>query len=88
MDANKLITEFQNISSKLNSYELERNNLQSKIKLLEKENIKLNDKVKKEVDPLLKSLYKSKIVANTYFIDEINSIFSFYTKKSLKEKQV
>lgn len=86
MDTNKIISEFQNISSKLSTYETERTNLFSKIKLLDKENKKLTEKIKKETDPILKSLYKTRIVANQYFIDEINSIFSFQVEVPKKEK--
>ena len=86
MDTNKIISEFQNISSKLSTYETERNNLLLKIKLLDKDNKKINEKIKKETDPVLKSLYKSKVVANQYFIDEINSIFSFQVETPKKDK--
>lgn len=84
MNTDKIILEFQNISSKISTYELERNNLFLKIKAMQKENNKIRDKIKKEEDPILKSLYQSKIISNQYFIDEIHSIFSFpetHTKK-------
>ena len=86
MNTDKIINEFQNINSKLSTYENERIALQLKLKELDKEIKKLNDKIKKETDVVLKSLYKSKIVANQYFIDEINKIFSFQAENYKKVK--
>lgn len=88
MNTNKFISEFQMISTKLNDYEKERNSLLTKIKELEKENHKLQEKIKKTTDSLLKALLKAKIISNQFFIDEINSIFSFNQNNQKKENKV
>lgn len=85
MDFNKMIDNFQILNKKITSYEDERNKLQVIIKNLDKDTKKLEDKIKKESDSVLKSLYKSKIVSNKYFVDTTNSIFNFNSIKEVSK---
>ena len=85
MDFKKMIDNFQILNKKITSYEDERNKLQVIIKNLDKDTKKLEDKIKKESDSVLKSLYKSKIVSNKYFVDTINSIFNFNSTKEVSK---
>lgn len=88
MDTNKFISQFQEISTKMETYENERNKIFNRAKELEKENHKLKEKINKTEDKLLKALLNAKIISNQFFIDEINSIFTFNKNNSKKENKV
>lgn len=88
LNTNKFISEFQEISTKIDTYESERNNLLNRVKELEKENKKYQEKINKTTDTLLKTLFKAKILSNQFFIDEINTIFSFNQNNKKKENKV
>lgn len=88
MDTNKFISQFQEISTKMETYESERNKIFNRTKELEKENHKLKEKINKTEDKLLKALLNAKIISNQFFIDEINSIFNFNKNNSKKENKV
>lgn len=87
MDTNKFISQFQEISIKMETYENERNKIFNRVKELEKENHKLKEKINKTEDKLLKALLNAKIISNQFFIDEINSIFNFNKNNSKKENK-
>lgn len=80
MDVNKMINEFQNLNTKITTYENERNNLLSFIKSLEKDNKKTEEKSKKEKDTFSKEYYRFKIAINKYYINKLKSIISVDTK--------
>lgn len=87
LDTNKFISQFQEISIKMETYENERNKIFNRVKELEKENHKLKEKINKTEDKLLKALLNAKIISNQFFIDEINSIFNFNKNNSKKENK-
>lgn len=81
LNTEKLINEFQEITKKIDIYETERNTLLLKIKELKKENKKVLEKAEKANDRITKSVYRAMSAAYLYFIEEIESIFSFHIEK-------